>query len=54
MKEFKFDHEVVVEQTLSYLFGARSILNNIPRDFDVVFSPQSHHLYSGILQAASY
>lgn len=54
MKEFIFDHEVVVEQTLSYLFGAKSVLKNIPRDFDIVFLPKSHHLYTGVLQAAAY
>ncbi len=54
MKELIFDHEVVVEQTLSYLFAAKNILNSIPRSFDIVFLPRSHHLYTGVLQAASY
>jgi len=54
MKEFVVDHEVVVEYTLSYFFWAKNILKNIPRLFDVAFLPSGYHLYTGILQSASY
>ncbi|MFZ2150493.1 MAG: hypothetical protein WAZ12_02340 [Candidatus Absconditicoccaceae bacterium] len=54
MKEFVVDHEVVMEHTLSYLFGAKSIVKNISRVFDVAFLPAGYHFYTGILQAASY
>ncbi len=54
MKEFAVDHEVVMEHTLSYLFGAKDIVKGVSRDFDVAFLPSWYHFYTGILQAASY
>lgn len=54
MKEFVVDHEVVMEHTLSYLFGAKDLVKGISRVFDVAFLPSWYHFYTGILQAASY
>ena len=54
MKEFVVDHEVVIEHTLSYFFGAKNIIKDTPRIFDVAFLPAGYHFYTGVLQSASY
>lgn len=54
MVEITIDHEVVVEQVLSYVLAARDSLKNNERDFDVTFLPIWPHFYTWILQASWY
>lgn len=54
MKEIVVDHEVIIEQTLSYILAARTALKSTKRDFDIAFLPLWYHFYTWILQASAY